>query len=146
MRFPNRMVIDGKERNLCRRKFCLECSPFGQHNTSSHPLRKRGRGVGIPYALWTDDEKKRSQKSVNKRKGAQRERAIRRLGGKCQLCGYDKYSGCLNFHHLNPKDKRFSLSKNNFGKKWETLRVEIDKCVLLCANCHGEVHAGLEEI
>jgi 5-methylcytosine-specific restriction endonuclease McrA len=66
-------------------------------------------------------------------------------GGKCVCCGYDKYIGALDFHHINPNDKVYRLSVlRNFSL--ESLKDELDKCVLLCRNCHAEVHAGVRQI
>jgi len=69
---------------------------------------------------------------------------IRRAGGKCIRCGYDKCMRALEFHHLNPTEKDFGLSKC-LTKSIETLRAEADKCILLCSNCHAEVHQELYE-
>lgn len=69
-----------------------------------------------------------------------KEDLVRKLGGSCQLCGYNKCLAALHFHHINPHEKEFNISsKNHF---WEVEK-EIQKCILLCANCHTEVHAGL---
>lgn len=59
-------------------------------------------------------------------------------GGKCEKCGYSKYIEVLEFHHLDPKNKDFSIS----GKSWslEKLKKEVDKCILVCSNCHKEIH------
>jgi len=67
------------------------------------------------------------------------------LGGKCQICGYDKYQGALHFHHIDPTQKQFAISEATARKKFtnEQINNEINKCALLCANCHAEVHAGL---
>ena len=63
-------------------------------------------------------------------------------GGKCCICGYDKCSAALEFHHLNPEEKEFTLGANtNIGT--EKAIAEIKKCVLVCANCHREIHDGL---
>lgn len=59
------------------------------------------------------------------------------------MCGYDKCLEALVFHHRNPKTKEFGLSKYPFG--WDRLRGELDKCDLLCARCHIEVHTGWQE-
>ena len=61
-------------------------------------------------------------------------------GGCCELCGYNKYLGALQWHHLDPTIKEYSIGKRR-GLKEETLKEELDKCQLLCANCHAEVHA-----
>ena len=67
--------------------------------------------------------------------------AVEFLGGKCRVCEYDKYIGSLDIHHLDPniKDKDF---KNMRGWCKERILNEIKNCVLLCRNCHAEVHAG----
>ena len=62
-------------------------------------------------------------------------------GGKCQLCGYNKYLGALEFHHTDPTVKEFHLGQRR-GLSEDKLRAELDKCQLLCSNCHREVHAG----
>jgi uncharacterized Zn finger protein (UPF0148 family) len=67
--------------------------------------------------------------------------AVTYKGGKCELCGYSKCFDALHFHHKDPNEKAFSPSGGSIS--WERMRNEIDKCALLCANCHSEVHAGL---
>ena len=70
-----------------------------------------------------------------------REKAIEYKGGKCEHCGYDKFRGALEFHHKDPTQKDpQGLRKMNLDK----LFAEVDKCVLLCANCHREEHARLK--
>jgi len=62
-------------------------------------------------------------------------------GGRCSICGYDKCSAALDFHHIDPTQKEFRLSKNVLIN--DTVIAEVNKCVILCANCHREYHAGL---
>lgn len=70
---------------------------------------------------------------------------IQDKGGKCQNCGYDKCEEALDFHHLKPKEKSFNISpKLHFSL--EKLKEETDKCVLLCVNCHQEVHGNVLKI
>ena len=64
-------------------------------------------------------------------------------GGKCCVCGYDKYIGALDFHHINPNTKDFNISANTSYQNLEILKKEVDKCILVCSNCHREIHAGL---
>ena len=63
-------------------------------------------------------------------------------GGSCQVCGYNKSLRALHFHHNNPNEKDFSISGKALS--FERLKVEVDKCVLVCANCHSEMHDKLE--
>lgn len=64
-------------------------------------------------------------------------------GGKCSICSYDKCIRSLVFHHRDPSTKKFGIS-GNYGYSWEVLQEELDKCDLICANCHGEIHDSLE--
>ena len=64
---------------------------------------------------------------------------------KCKICGYDRCFAALDFHHLDPSTKEFVVAEmKNYSLA--RLKNEIDKCVLICANCHREVHAGLLNI
>jgi 5-methylcytosine-specific restriction endonuclease McrA len=77
-----------------------------------------------------------------------RRRKVKRLlveeaGGKCAVCGYDRYAGALEFHHLDPAAKCFGLSVRGVTRSLADLREEAAKCMLLCANCHAEVEAGI---
>ena len=79
------------------------------------------------------------KKAVDLRRKKLREMALEYKGAKCQNCGYDKCIQALEFHHLDPSIKDFSLS--GVTKSWKNLKIELDKCILLCANCHREIHA-----
>ena len=61
-------------------------------------------------------------------------------GSKCQKCGYDKCDAALEFHHLDPKKKDFGISRQGIPKSWEKVKKELDKCILICSNCHKELH------
>jgi transposase len=79
---------------------------------------------------------------------ARRRRRVKRLlvdeaGGRCRACGYDRCIGALEFHHLVPAEKSFSLSHRGVTRSLAQARAEASKCALLCANCHAEVEAGL---
>ena len=75
--------------------------------------------------------------NTEKRKEVKR-KCVEYLGGKCSTCGYNKSLSALDFHHIDPeqKDKAYVTWKRNFDK----LKIELDKCILLCANCHRELH------
>ena len=64
-------------------------------------------------------------------------------GGKCEKCGYDKCVGALEFHHLDPNEKDFNISKSGHSRSWKRVKDELDKCILLCSNCHKETHEEL---
>jgi len=70
-------------------------------------------------------------------------RLIEAFGGECGICGYNKCSECLEFHHLDPLEKEFSSGSY---VSWDRVVVEIRKCVMLCSNCHREVHYNTTQI
>ena len=131
--FPNRVTVDGKERVVSSRSYCLECSPFGRHNTKK-----------IEFDV-TDKHQRRKQQlsnAVKKRRKVIKHRAIEYKGGKCGICGYDKCESALEFHHVDPSSKLFGIGSGD-TRSWEIVKAELDKCVLLCSNCHKEVEAGM---
>ena len=68
-----------------------------------------------------------------------KKRAVELLGGKCQICGYDKNLACMDFHHKDPSQKNHEWrSMRLYG--WKRIVEELKKCMLLCRNCHGEIH------
>jgi predicted HNH restriction endonuclease len=80
-------------------------------------------------------------KAVHKRRKKVRQMAVEYKGGCCEVCGYDRCIDALEFHHNNSSGKDFSISDKGYTRSWDKVREELDKCVLLCANCHREVHA-----
>jgi hypothetical protein len=72
-----------------------------------------------------------------------RDRAVDCKGGRCIICGYSKRCRSLHFHHVDPTQKDFCVNGAVAALSWKKIKLELDKCVLLCANCHGEVHDGL---
>ena len=71
--------------------------------------------------------------------------AVLARGGKCERCGYDKNIAALDFHHINPDEKEFQIDMRHFSNhSLEKLQAELDKCILLCANCHRIEHHVLE--
>lgn len=165
-KFPSTLIINDKRRNFSKRKFCLNCSPFGSHNTKditkyqnyifeknniqykkcplcqlilelnnkNYYMRKSG---SFHYYC-----KKCLNKKSLERKRELKRRAVNYKGGKCIKCGYNNYIGSLDFHHLDSRKKNFSIGDFK-TYDWEQIKKEIDKCILLCRNCHGEFHGGI---
>jgi transposase-like protein len=71
---------------------------------------------------------------------------IEEAGGRCQLCGYDRWPGALHFHHLEPGEKAFSIGQEGAYRSLARARAEAEKCALLCANCHAEVEGGFRSL
>ena len=68
-------------------------------------------------------------------------KAVEYKGGKCEICGYNKVLEALEFHHIDPTQKEFTISAG-VNKSWISIQPELDKCMLLCANCHREIHTN----
>ena len=85
-------------------------------------------------------------KAVAKRRKKIRAKAIEYKGGKCYFCGYNKFVGAMEFHHLDTNKKDFGLSMKGLTRSWIKTKNEIDKCILVCSNCHRELHGGILKI
>jgi DNA-binding CsgD family transcriptional regulator len=68
---------------------------------------------------------------------------VEAAGGACRLCGYDRSPVALQFHHVDPGGKAFAIADRGVTRSLAAASAEAAKCVLLCANCHAEVEAGL---
>ena len=141
--FPAYAIVDGKQKQLTSRTYCLKCSPFGNRNTKRLHIPPRAKNskkkcteCGREFG-WTKNSvcsTCRNWKSRNNN----RSKAIKYCGGKCNRCGI-KDNDVLTFHHKNEKTKKFNLCRN-WNRAWSILLSEIKKCELLCANCHMKHH------
>jgi transposase len=80
---------------------------------------------------------------VSNRRRQLKQILVREAGGRCAICGYDRCVSALHFHHVDPTNKRIHVSADGRTLALKALREEANKCILLCANCHAEVEAGL---
>lgn len=102
--------------------------------------------VCMPDSRKYSDRAEYLKKAVARRRLRLRQLACEYKGGQCVVCGYSKCIGALEFHHLNPAKKDFGLSARGITRSWEKTRKELDKCILICANCHRELHAGITQL
>ena len=144
---PHSVYINGKQRFLSKRNYCLKCSPFGKRNTKQLHIEKDHKRIcsmcGIEYQGGHHKNKDRcgNCRSVYYRKKT-KQQALDYKGSKCSVCGYDKCMGAMHFHHVYPDDKKFTIASYMFNK-FDSLVEELEKCILVCSNCHSEIHAGL---
>jgi 5-methylcytosine-specific restriction endonuclease McrA len=97
----------------------------------------------ISYHLNSNVKKSKNNRQ-NKNRYFLRKKYKMHLGGKCSICGYHKCLNALHFHHKNPSEKNFLISNAIWGKdnlSESEIMNEINKCILVCANCHAELHA-----
>ena len=90
--------------------------------------------------ILTTFRKKYLNFRVKEQRRKLKRQAIEYKGGKCVRCGYDKCPGAMVFHHPNPSEKDFGIGASGAIRSFEKMKIELDKCVLLCSNCHSEVH------
>ena len=82
-------------------------------------------------------------KAVHARRKKVRQMAVEHKGGKCELCGYDRCIDAFEFHHNDSSKKNFGISEKGYTRSWGEVVKELDNCILVCANCHRELHARL---
>ena len=82
--------------------------------------------------------------AVTKRRRSLKRILVEEAGGRCVLCGYSRCDRALEFHHLDPRAKKFQITSHT--RSLAKLRAEASKCVLLCSNCHAEVEAGFAAV
>ena len=102
-------------------------------------LKKFNLKTFIPEKMSVDSRKHNQVLAVSKRRKKIKLMAIEYKGGKCVKCGYNKCVDALEFHHLS-LDKDFNIGTKGYTRSWDKVKIELDKCILLCANCHREEH------
>lgn len=75
-----------------------------------------------------------------------KQKAVALLGGRCSGCDREFAASTFEFHHLDPSLKDFAISADGVARPWERIAAELAKCVLVCANCHREIHAGVRMV
>lgn len=106
-----------------------ECKKHGETEFKVH-----GKKKPIYRCLKCLSEK------VDKRRHKLKELALEYKGNCCSICGYNKCKRALVFHHLDNYKKEFGIGQSGLTHSWEKLKKELDKCILVCANCHAEIH------
>ena len=109
-------------------KECLKCGRIYFYTRSN---RKGSTATYCSRCYATETKSKLKAKAVDYK------------GGCCVLCGYNRHNVALDFHHLDKSIKTYSISNKIRSRSWEEIKRELDKCVLLCANCHREVENNL---
>jgi len=145
--FPSAIEIDGVRRNLQKRKKCLECCPFlSRYRKGKLPVDPNGRTCVECLRVFKHKRMAGTTLElcgtciVNKYRIGKKEKCVDYKGGECIKCGYKKCMGALDFHHRDESSKRFTISGSAYTRRWSEMTAELDKCDLLCANCHRELH------
>jgi predicted transcriptional regulator len=115
-------------------KICPKCNVFKLAEDYYHSKKNTDRKAGSWCKLCMKAQ-------VVERQRKYKQQALDYKGSKCQSCGYNKYPGALEFHHRDPSQKDIEMSKFSRSPLSEEGKKELNKCDLLCANCHREIHA-----
>jgi DNA-binding CsgD family transcriptional regulator len=96
--------------------------------------------------ILNDSEKRENNyKNVKSFRKRIKEKAVEYKGGSCIICSYNKCIKALDFHHLDQSEKEFRISQN-CNKAWDKVKIKLDKCILVCSNCHREIHDNLIDL
>lgn len=111
-------------------------------------IRQIAKIIGLSRtAVWCHCYPEKAAASQKRRCRKHKAEFIKVRGSKCEICGYNKCLTALDFHHIDESTKNFSIANGyRISKKKDEILKEIKKCVLLCSNCHHEVHEGLVAI
>lgn len=153
--FSSSMLIDGKRRNLFNRRVCLDCLPFKSPYRIDRIVSPDN---GIPvvcsvcgrcYMYFKNRRAGHTKTKCNScmaniRRWSIKNKMLLYKGSKCSVCGYSKCLSALEFHHTDSKEKNFGLSGFHC-LVWSRIKEELDKCVLLCSNCHRELHQKIRD-
>ena len=85
-------------------------------------------------------------KAVHARRKKVRQMAVDYKGGRCETCGYNRCIDALEFHHNDLSKKNFGISEKGYTRSWKEVMKELDNCILICANCHRELHAKVSSL
>jgi DNA-binding transcriptional ArsR family regulator len=125
----------GLKTNCTIKKHTLiqNCSHCGTLLTENNGYWRKNRQIWNFLCRGCSASNSRDRWENNKK------RALDYKGGECQVCGYNKCSDAMEFHHVDPATKDRNMGNMKL-RKWEDQKIELDKCILVCSNCHREIH------
>lgn len=139
-----------KQCGLVKNKFRHQCATCYDCELVKNRARYHSRYKNNPnYIAHQNKSRIKYRPVLRQRRRDIKERLIVLFGGKCICCGYNAYSGALDFHHRDRKEKKFSLSKhysNHCSSCFDMILEEAKKCDLVCSNCHREIEGGFRII
>ena len=118
-------------------RFCPRCET--EKLKTEFYNRRNGKGNSVYCKRCSNDQTVERQKRF-------KQQCIDWKGGKCVCCGYNKCNNALDFHHLDPNKKEFSIAHARLTSFNDRVKKELDNCALVCANCHREIHAGMIDL
>jgi len=111
-------------------KFCKKC---GKEKNLAYFYKNRNK-----YSCYCKDC---SVRITTERRRIQKQNMLEYKGARCTICGFDKHPAALHLHHRDCSDKEFNFSRKNRMVMTDEIIKELDKCDVVCANCHAIIHA-----
>ncbi len=125
--------IEKPKTNLDGLKLCFLCK---EHKEISSFYVSKNKKI-FSYCIPCEKDR------LIKKQRLLKQQCVDYKGGCCEICNYNKYLGALEFHHKDPSQKEFGIANCGSSTFNDTIKLELDKCMLLCSNCHKEVHGTL---
>lgn len=134
--YQKNYTLHGCNYILPKTKICVECKV--EKEIINFPINGKDKKTGFAYPRC----RCRSCDNLEMvyRGKLYKLKAVNYLGGKCSICGYCKNINALDFHHLDPTKKDISIADLR-KVNTEDMHKELNKCILLCSNCHREEHS-----
>lgn len=164
--FNTQVKIDNRFYSSTTRSYCFECSPVGANNSyclsKNDNTYKTCKSCGDKLKrseFYTSGTRTRNGKTslcfsvrcikctrlyIENRNRLIKQDLVDYKGGQCEKCGYNKCLSALEFHHKDPSQKDFEITSKR-GCSIDTVKKEVDKCLLVCSNCHKEIHESIKK-
>jgi len=124
------------------RSYCKKCNAENVTAFRNNPLNSEKVSEYSRKHYNKPGVKEKKQKAATEWLLSNKKKAVEYKGGCCSICGYNKCLSALEFHHKNPKEKEYNKDNRGLNRKqsFRKAKKELDKCILVCANCHREIH------
>jgi hypothetical protein len=112
---------------------CVECDKKLQGRQTRFCSREcKNKSGNVAYQSYLAQQRRGRLRKI---------KLVKMYRGGCEKCAYSKNYAALEFHHLDPETKSFQLDLRSLSnRKWRAITEEAKKCILLCSNCHAELH------
>lgn len=124
-------------KRLC--SWCKKCSSLSASEGRKKLRLENPELVREQERKWHHSNKDKYNQKTKERSRALKQKCVEYKGGCCINCGFNKYLSALDFHHIDRSEKDFMITQTT---NWDKIRIELDKCILLCSNCHRALHSG----
>lgn len=130
---------------MARKRVVAQERSAGPHGEGLSCL-KHGRAAFFKRPNGSFGCRQCRSEAVSERRRRLKRQLVEEAGGRCSICGFSNHPAALQFHHIDPETKDFHLAQYGHSRAIDRVRAEVEKCILLCANCHAQVEVGAMEV